>query len=417
MTAMTGFIFAAVLLVLVILAILLPPLLRAPRPSSAIDRREANLDIFRNQLSELERDRNEGSLGEADFEQARSELQRRLLEEIQSETVAQERTGRSGGRKTALGLLVAIPLAAAAGYALLGKPQAFEPMHAQARVSPQQIEDLLAKLVEKLKVNPGDTKGWVMLARSYKALGRYAESAEAYSHGGELVDSEPMLLADYAEVLGQVNGGSLAGKPGELIARALKINPDESQALYLAGVAASDRKDYPAVAEYWGRLLLQLEPDSEETKSMEAAVEKAREIVAQMNGTTGANKSGKPSAASVVPANAENISGKVVLSGKLANQAGPDDVLFLFARPDEGSRMPLAVMRLRVGDLPFSYRLDDSMALPGGQKISEFKTVSIEARVARAGKAQSSSGDLFGSIKGVKPGSKNVKLVIDQVQP
>jgi len=79
--------------------------------------------------------------------------------------------------------------------------------------------------------------------------------------------------------------------------------------------------------------------------------------------------------------------------------------------------MPLAVMRVRVSDLPLTFRFDDSMALPGGKKISEFKTVSIEARVAKAGMAQSSSGDLFGSIKSVKPGSQNVRVVIDQIQP
>ncbi len=412
MTPMTAFILAAALLVIAVLAILLPPLLRMPKASSAVDRREANLDIFRDQLSELERDRSEGVLAEADYEQAKSELQRRLLEEVQPETSTQKQA--RGGRKTALALLIAIPLAAAAGYLILGKPQALDPMQTQARVSPQQIEAMLGNLVEKLKKNPDDTKGWVMLARSYKALGRYVESAEAYSHGGALVDGDAVLLADYAEVLGQLNGGNFEGKPSELIARALKIDPDEPQALFLAGAAATDRNDFAAVVDYWGRLLLQLEPGSEEAVAVEAAVAKARKIVAGNPKTAGKTpgKSGGTAAA-----NAEAISGEVALSGNIASQAKPDDLLFVFARADEGSRMPLAVMRTQVSALPLSFRLDDSMALPGGKKISEFKTVSIEARVAKAGKAQTSSGDLFGSIKGVKPGSKNIKLVIDQVQP
>jgi len=411
MTAMTGFILAAALLVLVILAILILPLWRAPRAFSAIDRRQANLDIFRDQLSELERDRSTGSLVEADFEQAKSELQRRLLEEVQPEAVAQQ---GSGGRRTALVLLIAIPLAAAVGYAILGKPEALDPLQTQAQISPQQIETMLGKLVEKLKANPDDSKGWVMLARSYKVLGRFAESAEAYSHGAALVDAEPVLLADYAEVLAQTQGGSFEGKPGQLIARALKIDPDEPQALFLAGAAASERKDFSAVAEYWGRLLPQLEPGSEEARTLAAAVAKAHEIAAQMNEKTGAG-SGQP--AKEAAARKEAISGEVTISGKIAAQAKPDDLLFVFARAEEGSRMPLAVMRTRVADLPLTFRFDDSMALPGGKKISEFTTVSLEARVAKAGKAQSSSGDLFGSIKGVKPGSKNNKLVIDQVQP
>ena len=409
MTAMTAFISAAALLVLVILAILLLPLWRAPRASSAIDRRQANLDIFRDQLSELERERSAGSLAEADFEQAKSELQRRLLEEVQPEAVVQQ---GSGGRKTALALLIAIPLAATLGYVILGKPEALEPQQTQAQVSPQQIEAMLGKLVEKLKANPDDSKGWVMLARSYKMLGRFAESAEAYSHGTALVDAEPVLLADYAEVLAQTQGGSFEGKPGQLIARALKIDPDEPQALFLAGAAASERKDFSAVAEYWGRLLPQLEPGSEEAQTLAAAVTKAREIAARADEKAGSGKPAKEAAA-----RKEAISGEVTISGKIASQAKPDDLLFVFARAEEGSRMPLAVMRTRVADLPLTFRFDDSMALPGGKKISEFRTLSLEARVAKAGEAQSSSGDLFGSIKGVKPGSNNNKLVIDQVQP
>lgn len=407
MTAMTGFIVAAALLLVVVLAFLLPPLLRPPKASRAIDRRDANLDIFRDQLSELERDRREGSLAEADFEQAKGELQRRLLDEVQPE---QALSALSGGRKTALALLLALPLAALAAYSLLGNPRGLDPMHTQARMSPQDIEGMLGKLVEKLKKNPDDSAGWVMLARSFKALGRYAESAEAYAHGGALLDAEPSLLADYAEVLGQMNGGRFDGKAGDLIARALKIDANEPQALFLAGAAATDRNDFAAVADYWGRLLVQLEPESEEAKSMQAAVNKAREIVAQGNGKPG--QAGKTLAA----AN-EAIRGEVTISGKLAGQAKPDDLLFIFARADEGSRMPLAVMRALVAELPLSFKFDDSMALPGGKKISEYPAVTIEARVAKAGKAQSSSGDLFGSVKGVRLGSENIKLVIDQVQP
>lgn len=411
MTPTTGFILGATLLVVAILAILLPALLRAPSLAGEKDRKEANLSIFRDQLDELERDRREGSLAEADYAQARSELQRRLLEEVKTDApVARQR----GGRKTALALVIAVPLAALAGYLILGNPQAMDPMVTQPRMSSQQIDEMLNKLVARLKTNPDDTKGWTMLARSYKALGRFAESAEAYSHGGALVDGDPALLADYAEVLAQAHN-SFEGKPAELIAKALQLSPDEPQALFLAGAAANDRKDFEAVADYWSRLLLQLEPGSEEAKSLGEAVDKAREIVAQTGG-----KTTRPAAGNTVKQaapGAETISGEVSLSRKIAAQAKPDDLLFVFARADDGSRMPLAVFRAQVSALPLSFSLDDSMALPGGQKLSAQKTVTIEARVAKAGKAQTSSGDLFGAVKGVQPGSKNIKLVIDQIQP
>ena len=404
MTPPIVFALLAALLILAVLAIVLPSQWRAPRTSSAADRREANLGIFRDQLAELERDRSEGSLAQDDFDQARGELQRRLLDEVddpEPETLAPARRGVS---RTALALLVAIPLAATAAYALLGNPDALDPLRRQARVSPQQIEEMLVKLEARLKTSPDDAKGWVMLARSYKALGRYAESAQAFGHAGALVDGDPALLADYAESLAQV-AGSLEGRPLELIARALKLNPDEPQSLFLAGAAAGERQDYAAVVDYWGRLLLQLDPASQDGQAVGAALDKARAIVAQA-------KSGGKAAAST-----EAIAGEVTISGKIASLAKPDDLLFIFARADEGSRMPLAVLRLVVADLPFTFRLDDAMALPGGRKISEFATISVEARVAKAGRAQTSAGDLFGSVRGVKPGSQGVKLVIDQLQP
>lgn len=397
---MTLFVVFASLLVVATAALLLPALLRKPRSVDAGERREANLAIFRDQLAELERERAEGSLGEADFEQARSELQRRLLEEVQPD--APTAPVRPAGRRTAIVLVIALPLLAAAGYLVLGNPRGLDPMQTQATISPQQIEGMLGKLVERLKQNPDDAQGWVMLARSYKVLGRFPEAAEAYSHAGALLDADAALLADYAEVLSQTQGGNLRGKPAELIARALQIAPDEPQALLLAGAEASDRQDFAGAAKYWERLLAQLEPGSEEAQTLEAAIAKAREI---------AGAGGKTAAAG--PA----LSGEVSLSPKLAAQVQPDDVLFVFARAEDGNRMPLAATRATVGQLPLRFRFDDSMALTGGQKLSAFKTVSIEARVAKAGTAKTSSGDLFGTVSGVKPNSQNLRLVIDQVQP
>lgn len=401
---MTAFLIAAALLVAAVIALLLPPLLRTPRYSGRTDQSEANLAILRDQLAELERERRDGSLAEADFTQAKSELQRRLLEEMPAPTAPT--TADGGGRRTALALLVLIPLAAAAGYALLGDPHALDPLQRQARIAPAQIESMLDGLVDKLQKNPDDPQGWVMLARSYKVLERFPEAAQAYERAAALVNQDPALLADYADVLAQTQGGSLQGRPGELIERALRINPREPQALLLAGAAATDRQQFAAAADYWSRLLELVEPGSEEAAALTAAIGKAREFAtAQASGTA------KPSAS------VGAVSGEVTLSGKLAGSVRPGDVLFVFARAEEGPRMPLAARRASVADLPLRFEFDDSMALAGGKKISDFATIRIEARVARSGQAQSSSGDLFGTLSGVKPGSRNLRVLIDQVQP
>ena len=174
-----------------------------------------------------------------------------------------------------------MPLAAATGYGLLGTPQALNPPVAAPSISAPQIDAMLGKLVARLKANPDDAQGWAMLARSYRVLGRFVESAEAYSHAGALIENDPVLLADYAEVSARANDGRFAGKPDELIKRALKIDPDEPHALFLAGASATDREDFPAVVEYWSRLLRQMEAGSEEAQSLERAIAKAREITSK----------------------------------------------------------------------------------------------------------------------------------------
>ncbi len=417
---MTAFLICAGLLVVAVFAIVLPPLWRAPPPSLANGRSAANLAIFRDQLAELERERAAGTLGEADFASARTEVQRRLLEEAGTEeTLAaetQDERGRSaagavpaagGERKTALVLLLAMPLAAAAGYAVLGNPRALDPLARQANPAPEQIAEMVNTLANKLQKNPDDAQGWLMLARSYKVLERFAEAASAYGRAAALVDQDASLLADYAEVLSEASGGSLRGKPSELVERALKIDPDAPQALLLAGAAARERRDFAAAAGYWTRLLAQVDADSPEGQTLSGAIAQARAMAqpaAERQPQQAIDRS-------------KAISGEVTLSGKLAGKAAPQDVLFVFARAEDGPRMPLVATRATVADLPLRFSFDDSMALAGGRKLSEFKAVRVEARIVKAGQAQSSPGDLFGTLSGVRPGSRNLRLLIDQVQP
>ena len=405
MTPTVVFLLAAAVLLAVVLILILPPLLRGARETApeAGGRSAANLAIYRDQLAELERDRTAGTLADAEYEQAREELRRRLLEERVAGEAAAPGVRRSP--RSALILLFALPLFAATGYAWLGQPQALDPIHTQARLDPQEIEAMLGKLKARLDAQPDDLKGWVMLARSYKTLGRYVEAAEAYGRGGALVDNDATLLLDYADVLVQLNDGRFAGRPEQLIAQALKLDPDEPQALFLAGAAAGEREDYAAVVRYWERLLPQLVVGSDEAKAIEGALARARELAAAKRDT----KAPPPSKAA--------LSGEVSLSGALAAQARANDLVFIFARPAEGSRMPLAVLRVRVADLPYRFVLDEQSALPGSARLADQSTVVVEARVARSGQAQTTSGDFYGTLEKVKPGSRNLRLRIDRIEP
>lgn len=276
---MTQFALFATLLVVVVAAFILPPLwlgLRAPKARA--DRKAANLAIFRDQLAELEREKNEGSLADTDFDQAKRELQRRLLEDVEP---AADETGpisHAPTRKTALVILILLPIIGLVGYGILGNPRALDPNEvvAKPQMTQEQIEGMVARLAEKMKANPDDPKGWLMLARSYKQMGRYADAVDAFAKADKLVNEDPDLLASYAETVAMAEGKGLKGKPTQLVEKALKIDPNHAHSLFLAGAAAMERGDNKQGITYWEALLPQVEPGSEIDQMLRSGIDKMK---------------------------------------------------------------------------------------------------------------------------------------------
>ncbi len=278
---MTQFAIYAALLVAVTAAFVLPPLWLGRRPpGDRAERKAANLAIFRDQLAELEREKAEGTLAEADFEQARRELQRRLLEEVEpaiGDSAAAAMRGPS--RKTAIALLLLLPVLALLAYGLLGNPKALDPAQTAAapKMTAEQINAMVARLSERMQANPDDMQGWLMLARSYKAMGRYDDAVTAYAKAEKVIDADPELLASYAETIAMASGNGLKGKPSQLIARALEIDPRHPHSLFLAGAAAMEAGDSSKGIAYWEALLPQVEPGSEIDQLLRSGIDKMKQ--------------------------------------------------------------------------------------------------------------------------------------------
>jgi cytochrome c-type biogenesis protein CcmH len=277
---MTHFAIFATLLLVVVAAFLLPPLWLGLRQNDQkAGRKEANLAIFRDQLAELEREQKEGTLADGDFEQARRELQRRLLEEVAPDAGDTPKVARGPSRKMAIVLLLLLPVLAVSGYAVLGNPKALDPAQTAAppRMTAEQISGMVSKLAERMKANPDDMQGWLMLARSYKTMGRYEEAAEAYGKAEKVITDDPELLASYAETLAMANGKGLDGKPKQLIERALKLDPQHPHSLFLAGAAAMEAGDNRKGIAYWEALLPQVEPGSEIDQMLRSGIDKMKQ--------------------------------------------------------------------------------------------------------------------------------------------
>lgn len=279
---MTGFLLAALVAVAVTLVLLLRPLIwRRQATVVAASHRQLNAAIYRDQFAELERDRNEGTLGADDYQQAHAELQRRVLDDAHEDGAA---VTAPPARKTLALIAVALPLAAMGLYAWLGNPAGINPPPPQPQLSAQDIENMVAGLAAKLEAEPDNLKGWAMLARSYRALGRLPDAEKAFDRAEKFVENDAQLLADYADVATANAGGNFAGKPMRLLEKALQLEPDNGQALWLAGSAAFVGNDFARAITHWERLAKQLPPGSEDAQVVEQNIAQAREGLAAGKG-------------------------------------------------------------------------------------------------------------------------------------
>ena len=402
---MTGFIIGAVVAVLLSLALLLRPFLRMSGGTQA-SRRQLNAAILREQLARLEQDLADGTLRQEDYAQARAEVQRRVLEDTSQEDAAP--TLRAP-KRTLAGLALLVPLAAIAVYFAVGNPKSMNAAPQLAKGAGQQdIERMVQTLADKLEQDPGNLKGWAMLARSYKVMGRPADAQKAFERAGSFLDGDAQLLADYADVAITNANGDFAGKPAQLLEKALQVDPKNLMALWLAGGGAFAREDYGRAIGIWQRLVQLLPPESEDRRNITTAIEEAR---------ARGGKGGDPAVAvAAQPSSAgASIAGRVELDPALAAKAGPGDTVMVIARVP-GTRMPVAVLRVRVADLPAKYTLDDSLAMSPQARISMASEVEVEARISKSGLAKPEPGDLISSVQTVKVGAKGVTLHVGQVR-
>ncbi|MGI9068350.1 MAG: c-type cytochrome biogenesis protein CcmI [Pyrinomonadaceae bacterium] len=286
--------------VAIALAFVLPPLLQqtAAGGDDEQSKKEANVDVYRDQISELEADVANGIVGREQYQQDRDEIERRLLEDVSSAPVAnnsaEKKAADAVGRAPAYAIALGIPLIAIALYIQVGNPSTLSGAAASARaptqppfagssqpsgqMTQQAIEANVAKLAGRLEENPGDVQGWIMLGRSYVNLEKYKEASNAYAKATALKPDDADLLGDYAFALGMANGQRLQGQPVELINKALKLDPENPKALELAGSAAFEAKNYSQAISYWQKLLQKAPPNSELAQALSQRITEAKSL-------------------------------------------------------------------------------------------------------------------------------------------
>jgi cytochrome c-type biogenesis protein CcmH len=415
---MIAFWISAVLLLVLALVLVLPALLRSKINSEkqTHSAAQANLSALRSQLTQLDADFAAGSINADQLALAKSEIERRTLEE---ESTPETAVATARSKRTAWALGLTIPLLALGFYGFLGNVQALDPVNLQAKAdtepTPEQIEAMVSAFAARLEAvpanQPPDPKAWEMLARSYAAMQKFPEANKAYKRAVELNPGNAQMLADHADVVAMLQGQSMLGEPSRLFERALVLDPNNLKALALAGSAAFEKKEFAKAVQFWTKAQGLAPPGSDFAKGLASSVEEARLALGQ----TGISPAvAKPAPTPLVAA---NIQGVVSLSAAMKSKVAPDDTVFIFARASQGPRMPLAILKRKASELPITFTLDDSTAMSDELKLSRFELVVVGARVSKSGNALPQSGDLVGQSEPIKAGGGKLTLVIDGVQP
>ena len=410
------FILSALALTAVVVVVVVWSLLRS-RLTPEHKHEQANTKVYRQQLLDLEKEHAQGVISATSFAQNRAELLGRMLEDTaQTEKAAGSKSPRA--LVSAMVLAVLLPVAAMTTYVWLGQPEGLEPQMTAAEASQQQpdLQAMADILAQKLQTDSSDPQRWVMLGRTYRALNQFDKALPAYQKALELRGDDDIAL-ERAEVLALRSGGDFTGEPWAVIRQVLAKNARHFNGLALAGSASYAQGDYKKAIQYWQLARSELNENDEELKSLDIALNTAREKAGEAAMAPKGPAALQANVPATAPASGALLSGGVSIDPSVKAQIAPTDVVFVYATPTDGQKMPLAILRKTADNLPFDFVLDDSTAMNSASKLSSQTKVMLKVRISKSGEAMTRPGDWMGVVENVAVGSRNLKLVVNQQAP
>ncbi len=397
------FLTLSVLLTLAALAVLLLPLLRTAPESEG-----RSIKQIKHELAIIKARHDAGRMDAAEYSRERQSLSEELLQLMEAEPKSKD-----GPNLMVVGLIIVLPLAVVLTYLYIGEPRALDPLNVATLPGPQsapgsaaqapEMEGAINALAERLRNEPDNLEGWVLLARAYYSTERFAQARDAFAEALRLAPQEPDLIIEFAETIALASPSrSLAGQAQELIERALQIDPQNQRGLWMMGMAAQQQQDFAGAERWWSQLLALLPADAPIRETVTRQIDQARQQAAgtgvnsneAATAMTAPQTSASPTQSAPASDSAASLTVNVELAPELANRVPPGAVLFVFARAAEGPRMPLAIQRLAASSLPISVTLDDSQSMVEGLKLSTMPQVVVGARISISGDATPRSGDL-----------------------
>jgi len=415
MNASMLFVLIALGIALCVALVFLWVLLRERKPVTQASQAKANAKVYRDQILDLDREHDSGHISDQEWQQSRDELSLRLLED----TSAVDDPAAKAEKPaiwTAVVLAVALPLGSMGLYMWVGQPEALNPMAAKTpdQVDPKDLAKMAQTLAEKLQAKPDNLQGWVMLGRTYRALENFDAALKAYDSALKLSADDDLKL-ERIEIIAMQRQGQFEGEPWNVIREVLQRDPQHFGALLTAGSASYAEGKFADALKYWEQARKPLDANNPDLEGLENAIAAVRDRLG-MPPAKSSPASSPASSSTSAATSGLNVTGQVNLSASLKSKASPNDVVFIYATPANGDRMPLAIFKTTVSQLPLNFTLDDSSAMTPDRKLSAAGEVMVKVRVSKSGNAMPQSGDLSGSLGPVKVGAKGLKLEIkDQI--
>lgn len=416
----------AVLLLVAMLFLLLPLLKqRQASESHHSDAQQDNVIIFRERLAELETEKSQGTLEEGAYQALKAELEKSLLQDVAGKQQIEYKSEPVSVNQAVLvfTLVMVLMISSVALYLHLGRSDDYaqylalkeqgEQVQVSANSPKQQAPDFAKAIVmleQKLAENPDDFDKYILLANSYAAIGNFSKSAGVYKTLAERLGVDnpdyASVKGSYAQALFQAQGEKFTAEVNAAIKQALAADGQESTALMMVGIQAYMQNDFKQAIEYWQQAKI---------KSSKVQTERFIEpAIAEAQAKAGISP--EVATKQAVTNQSAQVIVNLSLAPELQAQVKPDDTVFVFARA-VGGRMPLAIERIQVKDLPKRIVLDDSKAAMPTATISTVERVEIVARVSFSGTPKPQAGDLYAQQVQVKVSSKNeLELVINSVQ-
>jgi cytochrome c-type biogenesis protein CcmH len=435
-------IFWALMVIMLLLAIglLVYPLLKV-RTRDSLAYKESNLKINEDKIKELDADLAEGRIDQQFYRAARDELDKELLVDIpgESQDTAALHYTATARRHPAVALMISVFLPAtvmlvylqlgmhAAGDdpVTLGQQQADQQQINKQEQELASVEKMAAELEAKLIDEGGTSKDWVLLGRAHKYMGRNELAAKAFAVALESDTENAQLMLEAAEVTALNNGRVFTAEAVEMVRKAYSLEPDNANVLWFIGVVEYQQKNYRQAIDHLKKLLPLAGDEEDVLKSIVAVVAKSRtalieagEEMPELEQLLGVPAMTEAVAPEPVSAQSDSIRVSISSGSQASDLFDENATVFVYAKALKGPKMPLAVQRLRLADLPATVVLDDSMAMMQGMQMSAFEQLEISARISRTGSAMAESGDYIGRQEITdKSKQAEISIVIDTVVP